>query len=194
MTEIELIKKIREQTALPLKDIKKAIEAAGSDEEAIIKFLREQGTLKSQSRADRATTQGGIFTYNHEGRLAVVMEIRCETDFVSRSDAFKNLGNDLALHAAAYRPESYSKDEVDAEFIAKELEISKTQLLNEGKPAEMIEKILTGKKNKILEDAAMESQPFLKDPTIKVGDYVNSVSQETGEKIVVTKLSIFSLS
>jgi elongation factor Ts len=184
MTEIELIKKIREQTSLPLKDIKKAIETVGQDETGIIKFLREQGTLKSQSRADRVTTQGGIFTYNHENRLAVVIEIRCETDFVSRSDAFKNLGNDLALHAAAYRPESYSK----------ELEISKNQLLNEGKPSEMIEKILDGKKNKILEDAAMESQPFLKDPTIKVGDYVNTISQETGEKILVNQLSIFSLS
>lgn len=194
MSEIELIKIIREKTSLAFKDIKKAISEVGQDEEKVIKHLREQGALKSQSRADRATTQGGIFTYNHENRLAVVVEVRSETDFVSRSDVFKSLGNDLALHAAAYRPKSYSKNEVDEEFISKELEISRQQLVNEGKNEEMIQKILQGKRNKIIEEVAMESQPFLKDSKITVGDYVTNVSQETGEKIIVTNVSIFSLS
>jgi elongation factor Ts len=193
MTEIELIKTIREKTSLPLKDIKKAIESVGNDEDAVVKFLREQGTLKSQTRSDRATTQGGVFTYNHENRLAVVVVIKCETDFVARSDSFKNLGNDLALHAAAYRPQTYNKSDVEESFIEKELEIAKNQLINEGKNEDIIAKILTGKKSKILEDVAMESQPFLKDPSITVENYVNQVSQETGEKIIVGTLNIFEL-
>jgi elongation factor Ts len=193
MTEIELIKTIREKTSLPLKDIKKAIESVGNDEDAVVKFLREQGTLKSQTRSDRATTQGGVFTYNHENRLAVVVVVKCETDFVARSDSFKNLGNDLALHAAAYRPQTYSKSDVEESFIEKELEIAKNQLINEGKNEDIIAKILTGKKSKILEDVAMESQPFLKDSSMTVENYVNQVSQETGEKIIVGTLNIFEL-
>lgn len=193
MTEIELIKQIREKTSLSFKDIKNAITTVGGDEEKVIKYLREQGALKNQSRSDRATTQGGLFTYNHENRLVVVVEIRSETDFVSRSDIFKSLGNDLALHAAAYSPKCYAKTSVDEEFISKELDIFRTQLLAEGKNEEMIQKILLGKRNKLIEEVAMESQPFLKDSTISVGDYVTTISQETGEKIVVTNLSIFSL-
>ncbi|MBC7472079.1 MAG: elongation factor Ts [candidate division SR1 bacterium] len=193
MTEIELIKQIREKTSLSFKDIKNAITTVGGDEEKVIKYLREQGALKNQSRSDRATTQGGLFTYNHENRLVVVVEIRSETDFVSRSDIFKSLGNDLALHAAAYSPKCYAKTSVDEEFISKELDIFRTQLLAEGKNEDMIQKILLGKRNKLIEEVAMESQPFLKDSTISVGDYVTTISQETGEKIVVTNLSIFSL-
>jgi elongation factor Ts len=193
MTEIELIKQIREKTSLSFKDIKNAINSVGADEEKIIRYLREQGALKNQSRSDRATTQGGLFSYNHDNRLVVVVEIRSETDFVSRSDVFKNLGNDLALHAAAYNPKCYAKSSVDEEFISKELEISRAQLLAEGKNEEMIQKILQGKRNKFIEEVAMEGQPFLKDSSISVGDYVINISQETGEKIVVTNVSIFSL-
>jgi elongation factor Ts len=193
MTDIELIKHIREKTSLSFKDIKNAITAVGADEEKVIKYLREQGALKNQSRSDRATTQGGLFTYNHENRLVVVVEIRSETDFVSRSEVFKGLGNDLALHAAAYNPKCYAKTSVDEEYLSKELDISRSQLLSEGKNEDMIQKILQGKRNKLIEEVAMESQPFLKDSTISVGDYITNISQETGEKIVVTNVSIFSL-
>jgi elongation factor Ts len=193
MSEIELIKKIRERTSLPLKDIKKAIDAKGLDEEKVIQYLREQGSLKSQARADRETNQGGVFTYNHEHRLAVVVVVKCETDFVARSDGFKKMGNNLALHIAANNPKTYYKSSVDQEFIDKELEISRVQLLNEGKPSEMIDKILSGKKNKIIEEVAMESQPFLIDSSITVADYVNQVSQETGEKIEISTFSIHTL-
>ncbi len=193
MSDINLIKIIREKTSLPLKDIKKAIDTVGSNEVEIIKYLREQGSLKSQARADRATTQGGIFTYNHENKLAVVLEIRCETDFVSRSETFKTLGNDLCLHAAAYQPQAYSKDSIDSKYIDSEIEIAKSQLEKEGKNGDILEKILNGKKNKIIEEVAMEYQAFIKDPKITVGNYVTHVSQETGEKIVVTNLAIFRL-
>ena len=193
MTQINLIKIIREKTSLSFKDIKKAIETVGENEENVIKYLREQGLTKSQARSDRTTSHGGIFTYNHENKLAVVVELRSETDFVSRSEVFKVLGNDLALHAAAYRPQFYGKNEVDQDYIDKEIEIARVQLEKEGKNNDMIEKILLGKKNKIVEEVSMESQDFLKDPKITVAECILNVSQETGEKIEVAYVKIFSL-
>jgi elongation factor Ts len=191
---IELVKSIRAKTGLPLKDISKAVNSLSTtNEEEIITYLREQGLLKQQARQDRETNQGGIFAYIHEGRLGVLLEIKCETDFVSRSDDFKALGNDLTLHIAAYQPKFVSKDEVDQEFLNNELEIAKSQLENEGKPADKIEMILEGKKKKIVEEFSLLSQPFLKDPSISVSDYVAQISQTTGEKIMVTKFVIYTL-
>jgi elongation factor Ts len=189
MSEIELIKQIRTQTGLSLKDIKNAIAATGSDDvEKIITYLREQGALKANARQDRATGNGRIFSYVHEGRIGIMIEIRSETDFVSRGEVFADLGKDLCLHAAANLPKFLRADEVDQNFIDKEIEIAKVQLEGEGKPAEMIEKILDGKKKKIVEEVSMLSQPFFKDTSRTVESRVLEVSQTTGEKIEVTKL------
>jgi len=192
---ISLIKKIREDTGLSLKDIKKAVDEFGSDsEEKIIDHLRKQGVLKKDSRSDRQTNNGRVFAYVHEGRIGVMLELKCETDFVARSDSFIELGNDLCLHIAAYRPMYVSPDQAPLDFIEKELEISKAQLISENKPAEMIEKILLGKKSKILEENAALKQAFLKNPTITIEDRITEVSSITGEKIEFTKFVIYSLS
>jgi elongation factor Ts len=191
---IELIKSIRNQTGLPFKDIKKAIEELKTDsEEKIITHLREQGLFKSQSRQDRSTNQGGIFTYSHESRLGVMLEIKCETDFVSRNEAFKELGLDLCLHIIAYQPQAIDETGISQEYIEKELSIAKTQLLNEGKDESKIEMILTGKKNKIVSESSLIKQPFLKDPKLTVEQYIASVSQSTGEKIVVSRFVVYNL-
>lgn len=194
MSNIDLIKSIRSRTGLPIKDINKAIDALGNiDEEKIITYLREQGLLKVQARQDRDTHNGGIFSYIHDGRLGVMIEIKCETDFVSRSDVFRELGNDICLHIAAYQPKFLSESEVDPTFIDKEIEIARIQLENEGKSPEMIEKIILGKHSKIVKDFSLQSQPFLKNPNISVLDHVNQLSQSTGEKIAITRFVIFSL-
>lgn len=191
---LDLIRSIREKTGLSLKDIKKAVEASSSkDEDEIITNLRKQGVLKQQSRQDRATSNGGIFSYVHEGRIGVMVEIKCETDFVARSDAFSELGNDLTLHIAAYQPAFVDPSEVDQTFIDKELEIAKKLLEEEGKPAEMISKILEGKKNKIVNEVSLVAQPFLKDPKIMVADRVAQAGQATGENIKITRFTIFVL-
>lgn len=191
---IELIKNIRSKTGLPLKDIKKAIEEhQGADEMQIITHLREQGLLKSQSRSDRSTNQGSIFTYSHEGRVGVMVEIKCETDFVSRSDGFKELGADLTLHLAAYQPKFVSPDQADEGFVDKELEIAREQLKNEGKPEDKIDMILEGKKKKILKEASLLTQAFLKNSDVNVEEHIASVVQTTGEKIEVTRFVIYSL-
>ncbi len=194
MTNIELIKAIRYKTGLPFKDINKAIDALGAvDEEKIITYLREQGILKSQARQDKETNNGGIFSYTHDNRLGVMVEIKCETDFVSRSDVFKEFGNDICLHIAAYQPKFISESEVNEEFIAGELEIAKSQLANEGKTEEMIEKILSGKKAKIVKDFSLLTQTYIKNPDITVADYLNQISQSTGEKIMITRFTVFNL-
>ena len=194
MSNIELVKAIRFKTGLPFKDINKAIEALGStDEDQIITYLREQGLLKSQARQDRETNNGGIYCYVHDNRLGVMVEIKCETDFVSRSDAFKEFSNDVCLHIAAYQPKFVSETEVSEEFVSKELEIAKTQLLNEGKAEEMIEKILSGKKAKIVKEFSLLTQPFIKNPDITVSDYLAQVSQTTGEKITITRFVVYNL-
>jgi elongation factor Ts len=191
---IEIIKSIRNKTGLSFKDIKKAVEELKTtDEDAIITSLRKQGMLKTQSRQDRSTDNGGIFTYSHDGRLGAMVEIKCETDFVARSDSFKTLGQDLCLHVVAYQPQAVDADGISSEFIEKEIEIARTQLENEGKDASKIDMILEGKKKKILSESTLLSQNFLKDPTHTVEEHIASVAQTTGEKIVVTRFVLYSL-
>lgn len=193
MSNLDLLKTIRHKTGLPIKDINKAIEQAGNSEELVIKYLREQGVLKQQARQDRDTNFGGIFSYVHDGRLGILVEVKCETDFVGRSETFQNLGKDLALHIAAYQPKFISADQVDQEFIRKELEIAKTLLVNEGKPEDKISMILEGKRKKIAEEFSLLSQNFLKDPSVTVQEFVTRMTQATGEKIEISKFTIYNL-
>jgi len=194
MSNIELIKSIRNKTGLPLKDISKAIEILGVvDEDKIITYLREQGVLKQQARQDRTTTNGSIFAYVHSGRIGVLVELRCETDFVARSEAFQELGNDLAMHIAAFQPKFLTPEQVDSEFLNKELDIARKQLEAEGKPKDKIELILQGKQKKIAEENSLLTQPFLKDSTITVAQKIVEITQVTGEKIEVNRFVVFTL-
>jgi len=194
MSNIELIKSIRNKTGLPLKDISKAIEILGVvDEDKIITYLREQGVLKQQARQDRTTTNGSIFAYVHSGRIGVLVELRCETDFVARSEAFQELGNDLAMHIAAFQPKFLTPEQVDSEFLNKELDIARKQLEAEGKPKDKIELILQGKQKKIAEENSLLTQPFLKDSKITVAQKIVEITQVTGEKIEVNRFVVFTL-
>ena len=194
MSNIELIKSIRNKTGLPLKDISKAIEILGVvDEDKIITYLREQGVLKQQARQDRTTTNGSIFAYVHSGRIGVLVELRCETDFVARSAAFQELGNDLAMHIAAFQPKFLTPEQADPEFLNKELAIARKQLEAEGKPEDKIELILQGKQKKIAEENSLLTQPFLKDPTLTVAQKIVEITQVTGEKIEVNRFVVFTL-
>jgi elongation factor Ts len=194
MSNIELIKSIRNKTGLPLKDISKAIEVLGAvDEDKIITYLREQGVLKQQARQDRTTTNGSIFAYVHSGRIGVLVELRCETDFVARSEAFQELGNDLAMHIAAFQPKFLTPEQVDSEFLNKELDIARKQLEAEGKPKDKIELILQGKQKKIAEENSLLTQPFLKDSKITVAQKIVEITQVTGEKIEVNRFVVFTL-
>lgn len=194
MSQIETIKKIREITGLSLKDIKNAVEKLQTeDQDKIITYLREQGALKMQSRQDRQTGHGRIFTYVHEGRIGVMLEVRCETDFVSRGEIFGQFGKDICLHIAAMQPQFVSSDSVDQDYINKEISIAQKLLEDEGKPADMIAKILTGKKNKISQEVSLLSQPYFKDPKRTVNDIMTEISQATGEKVEITRFVTYVL-
>jgi len=194
MSNVDLIKSIRARTNLSYRDIHKAIEHLGvHDEEVIISYMREQGILKSQARQDRDTNQGGIFSYIHEYKLGVMVEIKCETDFVSRGEVFRTFGMDIALHIAANQPKSVSEADMNQDFLDKELAIARELLINQNKPEQMLTKILEGKKASIIKDFSLLTQPYLKNPDITVADYISHISQETGEKVVITKFIVFSL-
>jgi len=194
MSNIKVIKSIRAKTSLSFKDIKKAVEKLNtSDEDKIIKHLREQGSLKMEKRQDRQTSEGFIFTYVHEGRVGVMLEIRSETDFVSRGEAFQQLGKDVALHIAAMQPKFIKAEEMDAEFVKKEMEIAKVLLEKEGKPAEIIDKILAGKERKLAQEVCLLEQSFLKDTKITVEQYLMQVSQTVGEKLEITRFTTYTL-
>lgn len=191
---IEIVKQVRTKTGLPLKDIKKAIETLQTDNvDDIIKYLREQGFIKQQSRQGRDTSQGGVFSYVHESRIGVMIVLNCETDFVSRSEIFKSFANDVCLHITAYQPRFISEDQISEDFITSELDIARQQLLNDGKPEDKIEMILAGKKSKIAKDNSLLSQPFLKDTTRTVGEVLAELIQTTGELITVSKFTLITL-
>jgi len=190
---LDLIKEIRNETGLPLNDIKKAIDTVGENKESIIKHLREQGALKSNKRSDKSTENGSIFSYVHDGRIGVIVEILCETDFVSRSDDFKALGQNICLQIVASQPRFVSSDEVDSKTIDDEMEIQKKLLEAENKPTEIIEKILQGKRDRFFEEIVLLDQPYVKDPSQKIKEIVNSTGQKTGEKIVIKRFTLYVL-
>jgi elongation factor Ts len=194
MSNIDLIKNIRELTGLSFKDIKNAIEhVASDDQDKIITYLREQGALKVQGRQDRQTAQGRIFSYVHEGRIGVMLELRCETDFVSRGEVFAEAGKNFCLHVAAMQPKFLKPEEASQEWIDAELEIAKTQLAEEGKPEDKIVMILEGKRKKMVEEVSLLTQAYLMDPKKTISDMIIELSQATGEKVELSKYITFVL-
>jgi elongation factor Ts len=194
MANVELIKTIRYKTNLSFKDINNAIATLNTDDEnEIITYLKKQGVLKSAAKEGREASNGSIFTYTHEMRIGVILELKCESDFVARGADFQTLGTDLLLHIAAYQPKFISEDQVSPEFINSELEITREKMIAEGKSADMIEKILDGKKSKIAKEVSLKSQDFLKDPSISVADYIGQMIAKTGENIQLTRFTIYNL-
>jgi elongation factor Ts len=194
MANVELVKAIRYKTNLSFKDINNAIAAVGSeDETAIIDYLKKQGVLKSAAKQGRETTTGAIFTYTHEMRIGVMIEIKCESDFVARGEDFQNLGKEICLHIAAYQPKFVTAEEVSQEYINSELELAKVKLIEQGKPEDMIGKILEGMKNKMAKEVSLLSQPFLMNPDISVADQIAGLTAKIGEKVEVSKFVVYNL-
>jgi elongation factor Ts len=194
MANVELVKAIRYKTNLSFKDINNAIAAVGSeDETAIIDYLKKQGVLKSAAKQGRETTTGAIFTYTHEMRIGVMIEIKCESDFVARGEDFQNLGKEICLHIAAYQPKFVTAEEVSQEYINSELELAKVKLVEQGKPEDMIGKILEGMKNKMAKEVSLLSQPFLMNPEISTADHIAGITAKCGEKVEISKFTVFNL-
>lgn len=194
MSSMEQIKALREKTGVGIVEVKKALETAKGDEEQAIRILRESGAAKAVKKTDRETKEGAVAIYLHSnGRVGAMVKLYCETDFVSRNEAFQSLGRDIAMHVAAMNPSVTDPKDVSEEAVAKEREIWEEQLRQEGKPEEMFGKILEGKEKKFREENALLSQPFVKDPSLTVQDVLTEGVQKMGENIQVGEFARFEV-
>ena len=185
---LDEIKKLKELTGVGLTDAKTALTEADGDFDKALEAMRKKGLTKAEKRGEREAREGLVDAYVHSDRIGVLVEVNCETDFVARTDDFKNLVHDIALHVSATAPEYISLDDITTEAReAKKAEfIEKAQ--NEGKPAEIAEKIVEGQLKKYFAEKTLLEQPFIKNPDITVGEYVNEHNAKLGENLVVRQI------
>lgn len=175
-------------------DIKKALEQSDGNEEKAIEILRKKGIEKAAKKSSRQAGEGLIGAYLHtNGKVASLVKVFCETDFVAKNEEFQQLTKDLAMHVVAMNPMAINPEQVSDDFVAKEKEIWKEQLKNEGKPAEMIEKIIEGKEKKLRNDSALMTQNFVKDPEMTVEQLIKEKIAKVGENIQVGEFVRFEL-
>jgi len=188
------VKELRDKTGAPMMDCKAALmEARGNiaDAETV---LRKRGLASAQKRAGRATLEGLVESYIHAGgKIGVMIEVNCESDFVARTDEFQNLAHDLAMHIAAADPRYIRKEEVTPEILEKEKEIYRAQALASGKPEKIVDRIVTGKMEKFYEEVCLLEQHFVKDPSQTVGQVVASCIGKLGENITVRRFARFKV-
>jgi elongation factor Ts len=184
---IEDIKRLRELTGVGMTDAKKALDASGGDFDAALKEMRQKGLTKAEKRGEREAREGVIGTYNHDGRIGVVVEVNSETDFVARNEIFTELVKDLAMHIAASNPQYVSSADIPVETReAKKQELLSSDALA-GKPAEMTDKIVEGQLGKYFAELCLMDQPYIKNPDQTVGEYVRDHNARLGENIVVRR-------
>jgi translation elongation factor Ts len=183
-----MIKELRERTSAGLNDCKKALTETNGDMEKAADYLREKGLAAAAKKAGRIASEGIVEAYIHGGgRIGVLVEVNCETDFVARNDVFHSFVKDVAMHIAATNPLYVSKEDVPAEDIEKEKAVLRAQALNEGKPEKIVDKMVEGRISKFYENYCLLEQPFVKDPEKTVGDILNGLIATIGEKITVRR-------
>jgi elongation factor Ts len=186
MSQMEQVKALREKTGAGIVDVKKALDEAAGDEAKAIDILRKRGQDKALKKGDRETHEGIVVSYIHSNdRIGALVKLFCETDFVARNEDFRALAHDIAMHITAAAPQFVKPEDVSAELIEKEKAIWIEQLAQEGKPAEMLEKILAGKEQKFRNDLALLTQSFVKDPSKTVGALITENIHKIGENIQV---------
>lgn len=188
-----MVKELRETTGAGLMDCKRALTESAGDVEKAIDYLRQKGLASAAKKASRSATEGLIGSYIHMDKLGVMVEINCETDFVARTDDFRELVKDVAMHIAAANPPYISREDVSSETIEREKEIYRAQVMN--KPPQVVEKILEGKLDKFFSDMCLLEQVFIKDPEgkKKVKDLITEKIAKLGENIVVRRFARFQL-
>src|SRR5205807_10580426 len=192
------VKALREKTGAGMMECKKALIEAGGNEERANEILRERGLASAKKRAGRVAAEGVVGSYIHMGgKVGVLVEVNCETDFVARGEEFQQLVKDIAMHIAAAEPRYVSRDEVTAETLDKERDIAQAQAQNDpknaNKPGQVIDKIVEGRLYKFYEEAVLLDQPFVKDPTKTVGELVTDKVAKTGEKITIRRFARYKL-
>lgn len=190
---IEEIKRLKELTGVGITDAKKALNDAGGDFDKALEAMRIKGLAKADKKAEREARAGLVDAYVHSGRIGVVVEVNCETDFVARTPDFQQLVHDIALHVAAANPRYVSSRDVPDADLNKEKKLISEELKAGGKPAEMLEKISQGKIEKWYEEVCLLSQPFIKNPDQNVEEFVKSGIARLGENIVVRRFARIEL-
>ncbi|HEU0298264.1 MAG TPA: translation elongation factor Ts [Longimicrobium sp.] len=190
----QAVKELRDRTGAGMMECKAALTEAGGDTEAAIDILRARGAAKAAKRAERETREGAVGSYIHMGgKIGVLVEVNCETDFVARTDAFQALVRDIAMHVAAASPVAIRREEFPAELVDRERAVYREQMKESGKPEKIWDKIVDGKLEKFFAEQALLEQPFVKNPDQTVGQLITEVSAKTGEKIEVRRFTRFAL-
>ncbi|MEA3547586.1 MAG: translation elongation factor Ts [Thermodesulfobacteriota bacterium] len=190
----QMVKELRDKTNSGMMDCKKALGETEGNMEKAIDFLRQKGLAVAAKRADRATSEGVIQTYIHAGgKLGVMVEVGCETDFVGKTDSFLEFAKDIAMHIAAANPIANKREDVPEETINREKEIYKKQALDSGKPENIVEKIVEGKINKFFSEVCLMEQKFIKDPDKSIQDLLNELIASLGENISVKRFARFQV-
>ncbi|HOL34071.1 MAG TPA: translation elongation factor Ts [Candidatus Syntrophosphaera thermopropionivorans] len=188
------VKELRDRTGVGILECRKALEATNGDMEAAIKYLRERGIAKAESKASRQTKEGLIHAYIHfNGRLGVMLELNCESDFVARTEQFKKLAQELALQIAATNPLAITSEQIDPAIIEREREIARNKAINEGKKPEIVEKIVEGTLKKFCSENALLEQELVNEPGVTVRDLINSTIAQTGENIQISRFVRYAL-
>ncbi len=196
MAEItaDLVKQLRERTAAGMMECKKALQEAKGDLAEAEVVLRKRGIASASKRAARATRQGMVGSYIHPGaQLGVLVEVNCESDFVARTDAFRDLVHDIAMQIAAADPQFIRKEDVTPDVLNRERDIQRARVIAEGKPEKVADKIVDGRMSKFFEEICLLDQPFIKDNSLTVGQLIATNIAKTGENITVSRFVRFKL-
>jgi elongation factor Ts len=190
----KMVKDLRDATGAGVLDAKKALENANGDFDGAVDILREKGAARAAKRSDREASEGVIELYSHPGnRLGVILELNCETDFVARGDDFQNLAHDLALHIAGMNPKYIEREDVPQEELDRELNVLRSQAAAEGKPPQIIEKMVEGRIKKFYEEVCLMEQKFVKNDKFTIKEKITEVIRMTGENIIVRRFARYEL-
>ena len=191
---IEMVKELRAVTGAGVLEAKKALEQNDGNFDKAVDMLREKGAARAAKRADRTAKEGTIELYAHPGnRVGVMLELNCETDFVARTEQFRELAHELALHIAAAAPNYLNMEDVPTEELERETSVLKSQALAEGKPEAVAEKMVAGRINKFYEEICLMEQPYVKDEKVKIKDMLTEAIRTTGENIVIRRFVRYEL-
>ena len=189
-----MVKELREATGSGIMDCKRVLAEAEGDMEQAIDLLRKKGLAKAAKRAGRSTSEGVIYSYIHTGaKLGVLLEVNCESDFVAKTENFLQFAKNIAMHIAAANPMGLNPEDVDPAVLAKEKEIFRAQMLEEGKPENMIDKIVEGKVEKFYKEVCLMSQQYVKDPQQTITDVLKETISKIGENIQIKRFARFHI-
>ena len=192
--DAKLVKTLRDRTGAGMMDCKKALVSSNGDLDNAIDFLRKSGIAKAEKKGLRETKEGLVYSYIHSGgRLGVLVELNCETDFVANTDGFKELAHNIAMQVAATNPVSLDRDSIDKNIILREKDIFLEQAKKEGKPEAIIQKMVEGRINKFYQESCLMEQTYIKDPDKKVTDLLTETVSTLGENITVKRFVRFSI-